>query len=270
MTETGELASLTGRELRELCRSGTLTGPTAGAAMGYVQANLVVLRADLAADFEIFCRRNPRPCPLLDITQVGSAEPVRTAPGADLRTDLPRYRVLKAGACADQPTSIESYWTNDCVAFLLGCSFTFEAALLAAGLPVRHLAEGVNVPMYRTNRSCRPAGVFRGPLVVSMRPMTLPQADEAKRITAAFPGAHGAPVYVGDPEAIGIDDLARPDYGDPVTIADGEVPVFWACGVTPMAAIAEAKLGFAITHEPGHMFITDLRDEDLRESTTVE
>jgi len=265
MVNTGDLASLTPREIRELCRSGALTGPTAGAAMGYVQANLVVLRADLAADFETFCRRNPRPCPLLDVTQVGNSEPIRTAPGADLRTDLPRYRVLEAGVFVDQPTSVEPYWTGDCVAFLLGCSFTFEAALLAAGLPVRHIEEGVNVPMYRTNRACVSAGIFRGPLVVSMRPMTPEQAEEATRITAAFPGAHGAPLHVGDPAAIGIADLASPDYGDSVTMREGEVPVFWACGVTPMAAIAEARPGFAITHEPGHMFVTDLRDSDLRE-----
>ncbi len=270
MTDTSSLASLTAQEVRALCRSETLTCPTAGAAMGYVQANLVVLCADLAADFETFCRRNPRPCPLLEVTPVGSYEPALTAPGADLRTDLPRYRVLEAGVFVDQPTSVEAYWTEDCVAFLLGCSFTFEAALLAAGLPVRHIAEGVNVPMFRTNRECEPAGAFCGPLVVSMRPMTPAQAQEAERITAAFPRAHGAPVHIGDPAVIGIADLSRPDYGDAVTIREGEVPVFLACGVTPMAAIAQVRPAFAITHEPGHMFVTDLRDEDLREDSADE
>ena len=255
---------MTGAGIRELCRLGESTGPTAGMALGFAQANLVVLQVDVAADFEAFCRKNPKPCPLLEQMAPGIHEPRQMAPGADVRTDLPRYRVYRRGTCVDSSVSIESYWTADCVAFLIGCSFTFESALLDAGLPVRHIEEGRNVPMYRTNRACTPAGAFAGPLVVSMRPMTPEQAETAARVTEAYPQVHGGPVHVGDPEAIGIQALNRPNYGDAVTMHPGEIPVFWACGVTPMEAIMRAKPELAITHEPGHMFVTDVLDRSLR------
>jgi uncharacterized protein YcsI (UPF0317 family) len=199
----------------------------------------------------------------LDVTEPGDPEPKATAPGADLRTDLPAYRVWKNGELVDEPPDIRPLWRNDFVSFVIGCSFTFESALLEARLPVRHIEQGVNVPMYRTSRLCRPAGRFRGPLVVSMRPMTPEQAVAATRVCARFPRAHGVPVHFGDPAAIGIPDLGKPDYGDPVEVRPGEVPVFWACGVTPQAALVQARLPLAITHKPGHMFLTDLRDADL-------
>jgi len=258
-------ARMTGREIRALCRDGSFDGPTAGVAMGYAQVNLVVLRETLAGDFERFCRLNPKPCPLLEVTKVGASEPSETAPGEDLRTDLPRYRVYQKGVCVDRPTSIISYWRDDFVAFLIGCSFTFESALLDAQVPVRHIEESLNVPMYRTSVACKPASVFAAPLVVSMRPMTPEQAKIAERVTAALPRVHGSPVHVGDPVAIGITDLSRPDYGDAVTVRSDEIPVFWACGVTPMEAIMHAKPDIAITHEPGHMFVTDVLDRSLRE-----
>ncbi len=261
------LASASGAEIRALCRSGVFDRPTTGVALGYVQANLVILRHQWAQDFHEFCRLNPQPCPVLEITKPGGYEPQIVAPSADLRSDLPRYRILQNGACVEKPTSIETYWDSDCVAFLIGCSFTFENALLEAGLPVRHIEQERNVPMYRTNIACKPAGPFAPKLVVSMRPMTPSQADEARRITAMFPRAHGQPIHVGDPAALGIKDLAHPDYGDAASIHDGEVPVFWACGVTPLEAIIQAKPDFAITHEPGHMFVTDLRDNELRDTT---
>jgi uncharacterized protein YcsI (UPF0317 family) len=257
---------MSGAQIRAMCRQGVLAGPTTGAAMGFAQANLVVLQDDLACDFEAFCQCNPKPCPLLEVTRPGFCEPAQLAPGADVRTDLPRYRVYRRGVCVEQPTSIEPYWSDRCIAFLIGCSFTFESALLGAGLPVRHIEQGCNVPMYRTDVSCTPAGVFEGPLVVSMRPMTPRQAKEAARITAAFPRVHGGPVHMGDPEAIGIEDLGRPDYGDAVTIRPGEIAVFWACGVTPIEAILRAKPELAITHEPGHMLVTDVLDRTLRET----
>jgi len=247
-----------------MCRANQHIGPSVGAALGFVQANLVVLPHSFAGDFREFCLRNPAPCPLLEVTDVGRFEPTALAPGADLRTDLPRYRVFRYGACMDRPLSILHYWQDDFVAFLIGCSFTFEAAMLNAGLPVRHIEEGRNVPMYRTSIPCEPSGPFVAPLVVSMRPMTPAQAEEARRVTAQFPGVHGAPVHVGEPARIGIANLNRPDYGDAVTIHGGETPVFWACGVTPMEALRQAKLPIAVTHEPGHMFVTDLRDEELR------
>jgi len=253
----------TGRDVRRLARSGELTGPTPGLALGFVQANLVVVPRDLAFDFLLFCHRNPKPCPLLDVTEPGCPEPCQAAPGADVRTDVPRYCVYQHGELVDEPTDLAAWWRDDLVAFLLGCSFTFENALLQAGVPVRHLEAGGNVPMYRTAIACRPAGVFHGPMVVSMRPMTPAQALQATRICARFPRAHGAPVHFVDPAAIGIHDLARPDFGDAVEVRAGEVPVFWACGVTPQAVAMQARPPFLITHKPGHMFLTDLRDCDV-------
>jgi uncharacterized protein YcsI (UPF0317 family) len=232
-------------------------------ALGHVQANLVIVPRDLAFDFLLFCQRNPKPCPLLDVTEPGSPEPAFVAPAADLRTDLPRYHVYRHGELVDEPTDLHQWWRDDLVGFLLGCSFTFENALLESGVPVRHIEAGCNVPMYRTNIPCRPAGIFRGPMVVSMRPLTPAQAVTATRICSRFPRAHGAPIHFGDPAAIGIRDVHKPDYGDPVAIRSGEVPVFWACGVTPQAVAVEAKPPLLITHKPGHMFVTDLRDTDL-------
>jgi uncharacterized protein YcsI (UPF0317 family) len=197
------------------------------------------------------------------VTEPGNPEPKFVAPGADLRTDLPAYRVWKNGELIDEPTDIARHWRDDLVSFVIGCSFTFENALLAAGMPIRHIEEGVNVPMYRMNIACRPAGRFAGPMVVSMRPLTPEQAVKATKICSRFPRAHGAPVHLGDPAAIGIRDIAKPDFGDAVEIRPGELPVFWACGVTPQAVLMEAKPPFAITHKPGHMFLTDLRDVDL-------
>jgi uncharacterized protein YcsI (UPF0317 family) len=258
-----DLTRAPGSAVRQACRSGTLTGPTPGLALGYVQANLVVLPQEYAFDFLLFCQRNPKPCPLLDVTEPGDPEPKAVAPGADLRTDLPAYRVWRNGELADEPTDLRPLWRDDFVSFVIGCSFTFESALLDARLPVRHIDQGRNVPMYVTNRPCRPAGRFRGPLVVSMRPMTPEQAVAATRVCSRFPRAHGVPVHFGDPAGIGIADLSRPDYGDPVDVRAGEMPVFWACGVTPQAALARSQLPLAITHKPGHMFLTDLKDADL-------
>jgi uncharacterized protein YcsI (UPF0317 family) len=246
--------------LRAAIRRGAWTGPTAGLAPGCAQANLVVLPSADALDFLRFCVHNPQPCPVLEVTDPGSPEPVHTAPGADLRTDLPGYRVYRDGELAHEAADVLDHWRDDLVAFLLGCSFTFERALLAEGLPVRHLEQRVNVPMYRTSIACRPSGRFSGPLVVSMRPMRPDQAIRATQVTSRFVRAHGAPVHVGDPAAIGVVDIDRPDYGDPVEIRDGEVPVFWACGVTPQAAIMTSRPPFAITHAPGYMFISDVPD----------
>jgi uncharacterized protein YcsI (UPF0317 family) len=249
--------------VRAASRRGELAGPTPGLALGYVQANLVVLPQDWAFDFLLFCQRNPKPCPLLDVTEPGDPEPKFVAPTSDLRTDLPAYRVWKNGELVEEPNEISKYWRDDLVSFVIGCSFTFENALLAAGVPVRHIEQNVNVPMYRTNIACRPAGRFSGPLVVSMRPLTPELAVKATRICARFPRAHGAPIHFGNPAAIGIRDIGKPDFGDAVEIRAGESPVFWACGVTPQAALMQAKPPFAITHKPGHMFLTDVRDVDL-------
>jgi uncharacterized protein YcsI (UPF0317 family) len=260
-----DLRHVSGAELRRRCRAGEWSDPTPGLALGYVQANLVIVPRDLAFDFLLFCQRNPRPCPLLDVTEPGSPEPALIAAGADVRTDLPRYCIYRDGHRIEEPADLLQWWRDDLVAFLIGCSFTFEHALLEAGVPLRHVEAGCNVPMYRTNRPCRPAGVFRGPMVVSMRPMTPEQTLIATTICSRFPRAHGAPVHFGDPAALGIRDLSKPDFGDAVEILPGEVPVFWACGVTPQAVAMEARPPLLITHKPGHMFLTDLRDRDLQE-----
>jgi uncharacterized protein YcsI (UPF0317 family) len=246
-------------EIRERFRAGLRT-PTAAWAPGYVQANLVVLPRDVAFDFMLFAQRNPKPCPVLDVTEPG--RPVTClAPGADLRTDLPAYRVWSRGECVAETADVTRYWREDLMAFLIGCSFTFERALTAAGVPVRHLEQGGNVPMFVTSGRCRPAGIFSGPLVVSMRPIPAALIPAATSVTARYPAMHGAPVHVGSPAALGIADLSKPDFGDPVTCRDGDVPVFWACGVTPQVALASARPAFAITHAPGHMLITDVPDE---------
>lgn len=245
-------------EARKAIRSGQMRGHTSGIAPGYAQANLVVLPRDLAYDFLVFCHRNPKPCPLLDVTDPGSPEPARVAPGADLRTDLPRYRVYRHGELVEERDDLLDLWRDDLVAFLLGCSFTFDGLLVEAGVPVRHLGCGSNVPMYRTTQECVPAGRFAGPLVVSMRPIPPEHLTRAVQVTSRFPSVHGAPVHIGDPAVLGITDLAHPDWGDPPVIEPGDVPVFWACGVTPQAVAMNARPELMITHAPGHMFITDV------------
>jgi uncharacterized protein YcsI (UPF0317 family) len=249
---------MNGRELRLAARAGLLTGPTAGLAPGFVQGNLVVLPKDVADDFARFCRQNPKPCPVIGVSEPGAASVPALGADIDLRTDLPRYRVWRDGTVVDEITDVAHLWRDDLVGFVLGCSFTFEQALTAAGIPLKHLAAGRNVAMYRTNIACAAAGPFEGPLVVSMRPLTVADASRAIEITARFPDAHGSPVHVGAPEDIGITDLSSPDYGDAVEVAPGEIPVFWACGVTPQAVIANGCIPFAITHAPGCMLVTDV------------
>jgi uncharacterized protein YcsI (UPF0317 family) len=249
-------------EARTAFRSGIIL-PTSGIAPGYTQANLISLPRDYAYDMLLFAQRNPKPCPLLEVTEPGSWESM-LAPGADLRTDLPAYRIWEHGRLVDSPRDVIDVWRDDLVTFLIGCSFSFEFLLADAGVPLRHVEQGVNVPMYLTHRTCSPAGRLHGPLVVSMRPVPAADVARASAITALMPAVHGAPVHVGEPEALGIADLDKPDFGDAVVVAEGDVPMFWACGVTSQAAVMHAKPPFAITHEPGHMFVTDARDTDYR------
>ena len=247
-----------GLSVRLDARAGRLTGPTSALARGFAQGNLVILPKADADDFLRFCQRNPKPCPLLGVTEPGSPHLPALGIDLDLRQDLPRYRVWRDGELVGEPTDIAALWRDDLVGFVIGCSFSFEEALLADGLEIRNVSDGVNVSMFRTSLDCAPAGRFAGPLVVSMRPFPPADAIRAIQITARFPAAHGAPVHIGHAGAIGIADLSRPDYGDAVSVHDDELPVFWACGVTPQAAIAAAKLPFAITHAPGAMLVTDL------------
>lgn len=249
--------------IRRRIRTGTYSGHTSGLAPRHVQANVVILPSELASDFLLFCQRNPKPCPLLAVSEPG--QPLLQALGTDLdiRTDVPRYRVWRDGTLVDEPTDIGRYWQGDLVTFAIGCSFSFEQALLDAGLPLRHVELGRNVAMYRTSVATQPAGRFHGPLVVSMRPFTPANAIRAVQITSRFPSVHGAPVHLGKPELIGIEDLGRPDYGDAIPVADDELPVFWACGVTPQAVVAEARPAICITHAPGCMLITDRLNHEL-------
>lgn len=247
--------------LRAAFRRG-LSRPTAGLAPGAVQANLVAVPRDWAYDVLLFAQRNPRACPVLDVTEPGSAT-TALAPDADLRTDLPLYRVWRNGVLHKEIPGAASEWRADLVTFLIGCSFTFEGALTAAGIEVRHVAAGSNVPMYLTDRACRPAGRLHGNLVVSMRPVPADRVADAVRISGRFPAVHGAPVHVGDPAGLGIKDLARPDFGAAVEVRPGEVPLFWACGVTPQAAVMASGVPFAITHAPGHMLVTDASDREF-------
>jgi uncharacterized protein YcsI (UPF0317 family) len=253
-----DLAYIPPVRARTLFRKGTVV-PTAGWSAGYTQANLVAVPADWAYDVLLFAQRNPKSCPVLDVTNPGSYR-TRLAPDADLRTDLPAYRIWRDGELVAELEDARATWRKDLVAFLIGCSFSFESALRAAGVPLRHVEEGRNVPMYVTSRQCRPAGRLGGPMVVSMRPIPADLIATAVRVTARMPDVHGAPIHIGDPEALGIVDLDRPDFGDAVTVRPGEVPVFWGCGVTPQAAIMESRPPYAITHAPGHMFITDVPD----------
>jgi uncharacterized protein YcsI (UPF0317 family) len=257
-----EPATATAEQARRAYREGLVT-PTTGWACGVAQANLVVVPHDWAYDVLLFCHRNPKPCPVLDVTDAGATSTV-LAPDADLRTDVPRYRVWRDGELVDEPTHVTDLWREDLVSFLIGCSFTFETGLVQAGVPLRHVEQGRNVAMYVTDRPCRPAGRLRGPLVVSMRPIPAPLVATAVRVTAAMPEVHGAPVHVGAPAALGIADLDRPDFGDPVEVREDELPVFWACGVTPQAALMASRPPFAITHAPGHMFVTDAPDLQYR------
>jgi uncharacterized protein YcsI (UPF0317 family) len=256
-------AARRGAALRRQAREG-FQGPTnTPDALDLVQGNLVVLPQADAAEFLLYCQRNPRPCPLLAVTEPGAFELPSLGHGIDLRTDLPRYRVWRHGELVDQPADVRGLWRDDFVAFVIGCSFSFEWALLGEGIPLRHVAQRRNVAMYRTGIPTEAAGRFAGPLVVTMRPLKAADAIRAVQITSRFPAVHGAPVHLGDPSLIGIQDLAHPDYGDAVDVMPDEIPVFWACGVTPQAALAAARPALCITHAPGSMLITDLRNHQL-------
>ena len=250
-------------ELRQKIRNGAHQGNTSGLCAGYVQCNLVILPADWAEDFLAFCEANPKPCPLIAVSQPGEFSLAKLGADIDIRTDIPSYRVFENGQLCNEVNDISDLWRDDLVVFLLGCSFSFEEALIADGLDVRNVTEAVNVPMYRTNIDCTAVGPFAGQMVVSMRPFATPEALRATEISGRFPSVHGEPVHYANPEHIGITDINQPDYGDSVTIKEGEHPLFWACGVTPQVALENAKPPFCITHSPGAMLVTDMKNSDL-------
>jgi uncharacterized protein YcsI (UPF0317 family) len=254
---------LTGQAARVAIRANRHVGPTSGLAPGLVQGNLAILPEDLATDFLQFCRRNPKPCPLIGVSAPGDPRIPELAEDLDIRTDLPRYRVWRNGALTEEPTDILKWWRDDLVTFVIGCSFSFEQALVEAGIELRHMTCDCTVPMYRTSIETAAAGPFHGPLVVSMRPMKPADAIRAIQVTTRFPSVHGAPVHIGKPESIGIKDLGRPDWGDPVPVNEDELPVFWACGVTPQSVIMAVRPDFCITHYPGAMLVTDRRNTEF-------
>ena len=251
-------------EVRQKIREGVIDFPTSGMCAGYAQANLVILPGDYAADFEEFTKLNPFPCPVLEIIK-GAPITHDMGEGANICTDIPRYRVYENGVFTKELTDASEYWKDDYVGFLIGCSFSFEEALLREGIEVRHITQKCNVPMYKINIQTTPAGPFSGPMVCSMRPMTPENAKKAYEITEKMPNVHGAPIHMGDPADVGVADIMKPDYGDPVEIKEGEIPVFWPCGVTPQAAVENAKPPIVITHAPGHMFITDILNAELND-----
>lgn len=253
----------TGLEVRQAARAGLLNQHTSGLAGEYVQGNLVILPESQANDFLRYCMRNPKPCPLLAVSEPGDPRLEVLGHDIDIRTDVPRYRVWHYGELVGEPTDLREIWSEDFVTFVLGCSFSFEHALVAAGLPMRHIEQGRNVSMYKTHLATNAAGPFSGPMVVSMRPLKAADAIKAVQITSRLPEVHGAPVHLGDPALIGIADLSRPDFGDAVDIRADEIPVFWACGVTPQAAVQASRPPLCITHAPGFMLVTDLLNRRL-------
>ena len=252
-------------EIRKLVRDGVITGPTAGMSAGYAQANLVILPKEAAYDFLRFTQRNPKSCPILEVSDAGSRNLPFIADGCDIATDIPKYRVYEHGVLTGEYSDVSAFWRDDLVSFLIGCSFSFESELLDAGIEVRHITQNCNVPMYITNIDTVPAGRFSGKMVVSMRPIPPDQVVRAVTVTAAMPKVHGSPIHIGDPAAIGIKDIMKPDFGDAVEIKEGEVPVFWPCGVTPQSVVMNVKPPFVITHSPGHMLVTDLKNTDLKD-----
>ncbi len=251
-------------KVREMIREEKITGPTSGMCPGYAQANLVVLPKEYAYDFLLFTQRNPKSCPVLEVSEEGDRYLRRIAPGADIASEIPKYRIYEKGVLTGEYTNVESFWRKDLVSFLIGCSFSFESELLDAGIEVRHISMGCNVPMYITNIECEPAGIFSGKMVVSMRPIPYEQIVKAVTVTGQMPKVHGTPIHIGDPSVIGIKDVNKPDFGDAVSIMPGEVPVFWCCGVTPQSVVMNVKPSFCITHAPGHMLITDVKNTELK------
>lgn len=259
----GPVGAQDAARIRRVIRQGRWASHTSGLAPNHVQGNVVILPQAHAGDFLRYCQRNPQACPVLAVSEAGVPQLPELGTDLDIRSDVPRYREWRDGKLVSEPTDITALWRDDLVTFVLGCSFSFEQALLEAGIPLRHIEQGKNVSMYRTKMETRPAGPFRGPLVVSMRPLRASAAIRAIQVTSRFPTVHGAPVHLGDPSLIGIRDLGQPDYGDAVAVLPDELPVFWACGVTPQAAIEQARPDFCITHAPGAMLITDLTNPEL-------
>lgn len=259
-----EYSNMKPYDVRKLIRQEKITTPTAGMCSGYAQANLVILPKKLSYDFLLFTQRNPKSCPILEVSDVGDKKLKYLGEDIDITSDIPKYRVYENGILTGEYTNIAGLWREDFVSFLIGCSFSFESELIEANIPIRHIEENCNVPMFITNIECTPAGIFNGKMVVSMRPLSNENIIKSVLVSGEMPKVHGAPVHIGDPASIGIKDISKPDFGDPVTIKDNEIPVFWACGVTPQSVVMNVKPKIVITHSPGHMLITDVKNIDLK------
>lgn len=269
MNQSMKLKNARPYETRRFIREGKIITPTSGMCAGYAQANLVILPQNLAYDFLLFTQRNPKSCPVLEVSDVGSRNLKYIAADCDITTDLPKYRVYEKGVCTGEYTQVQEFFRDDLVSFLIGCSFSFESELIDAGIEMRHNTMNCNVPMYITNIDTVPAGVFHGKMTVSMRPIRYEQIVKAITVSGTMPRVHGAPIHIGAPDRIGIKDIDKPDFGDPVEIKEGEVPVFWPCGVTPQSVLMNVKPEFVITHSPGHMLITDIKNVDLKNNNEM-
>ena len=264
IASTIDLTTMSGKDVRMASRTGKFVQPTSGVAPDIVQTNVVILPKDVAFEFLVFCQRNPKPCPVIEVLEAGQTEAVISSPESDIRRDVPMYRVYRYGEVVDQPINIIDYWRDDLVTFLLGCSFTFEHALIRNGVHLPYYGTDKNVAMYKTNIQTTPAGPFSGPMVVTHRWVPRNKVVRAVQATSRFPAVHGAPIHIGAPAEIGITDLSKPDFGDPwEPQSDSDVSMFWACGVTPQAVAMASKPELIITHAPGYMFVTDMYDEDL-------
>lgn len=255
-----DMQTLSLHKLRDVLRANRYTGHTVGLCSGSLQCNLVVLPNKFAADFQKFCARNPKACPLVAVSEPGQPFLPLVDADVDLRWDVPSYHVYRNGQFEQTVSDIVSLWQDDHTAFAIGCSFSFERALRASGIPLRHHELHSNVPMYETTLQCVPSGVFSGPVVVSMRPVRSEDIPRVVRICEDYPHAHGTPFHIGDPAEIGIANLGTPDWGDATPIKEGEVPVFWGCGVTTQIALKAARPDCAITHVPGAMLILNIDD----------
>ena len=260
------VTELTPAQIRQKIRQNQLTRPTAGLASGYVQTNVAILPKELSYDFKLFCEQNPKSCPLIEVLEPGSTEAINSAPNSDIRSDVGLYKIYENGVLSSETSNIGNVWRDDFVTFLIGCSFTFESALIKNGIPLSHFEQGKNVSMFITNIPTKKVGMFSGPMVVSMRSIAELKVDKAIKITSQFPSMHGAPIHIGNPEEIGISNINNPDFGDITLIQENEVPVFWACGVTPQSIAMNSNPEIMITHSPGYMFITDKKDEEYDES----
>ncbi len=257
-----DAAKLSPADLRKAMADGLWLDTTVGLGLGYLHTNVAILPEKYAFDFLLYCVRNPKPCPVIHVSEPGDPIINTVSAGSDIRDDISRYCVFEKGELVATPTSLRDYWRPDAVTFLLGCSVTFEQALINNGVPMRHHAQGSTPGVYITDIPCAPAGQFAGPVVASVRAIPGHLVSRAVEVTSRYPWGHGSPLHIGDPSLIGV-DLSKPDYGDVPVFEEGDVPVFWGCGVTPQLALSEAKPEYMFSHYPAHMYVADVTSDNV-------